>query len=130
MDTALTLQQVREMVAHDEGDGKVLEAIDDILTFLLAVTPAVAGLTSPAGALALALLAVKQELARVGKNLLARLQERANADPATREQHLLAAHTVMFYAAFLEVLDSESKAPKKRTAESLEALVAKAANRE
>lgn len=101
----LTFRHACELVQRDSTDTELIDKLDHLLSFVLLITPLALGASSPVSPAAVALISAKGEATKVGKWLAKRLLTREiekNID--RRQERLIAAHVVISYAAFFEVL--------------------------
>ena len=78
MDTTLTFKDVCELIKKEhQSDPKLIEAVDSLLGVAFILSRIVFG---PAGAAALALLGVKNELIKIGKSVYEKLTSKKDED--------------------------------------------------
>lgn len=100
----LTFKQICDLIKKDENaDPALIEAVDKLLGLTIICAPAFLG---PAAAAFLPLLAVKNELVRLGKSVVSKITGESDRDYLGREQRMQTAYGVICYTAFFDALDA------------------------
>ena len=96
----LTFREVCKLLKRD--DGSPIDAVDKLLgaTIVLSV-----GVIGPQALPALGLLRAKDEITRLGKNLLEKVTSKKEADFIVRTEQMKIAYGLMCFTAFFEALD-------------------------
>jgi hypothetical protein len=97
--TELSFDDLRDLV-RETGDGPLLEKADRFLGAALLVTAAATGQPG-----IIALLAPKDELVKIGKQLIRKLTGRPNESFLARHRRMVAAHRIVVYTAFFAAAD-------------------------
>ena len=95
----------KEVCAHiQKEEPELLEATDKLLGITLVCSPIVLG---PLGFGLLPLIAVKNELTKVGKNVLEKFSKKKDADYIARQTRMQVAYGLICFTAFFEALDRQ-----------------------
>lgn len=101
----ITLKQVCDFVAKDGAkDPHLIQAVDNLLGLTLLCAPVVVG---PAAAALLPLLAVKNELVKIGKFIFDKLTKNRDDDYVARQERMQTAYGLICFTAFFEALDRQ-----------------------
>jgi hypothetical protein len=98
----LTFKDVCKFIKEDEPS--LVETVDKFIGLGLILSPIALG---PAGLALLPLLAVKNELTKLGKGLLDGISKKKDVDFLSRQTRLQAAYGLICYTAFFEALDRQ-----------------------
>jgi hypothetical protein len=98
----LSFKQVCEFIKKD--DPTLIEDVDKLLGLLLVCSPIVVG---PAAAAFLPLIAVKNELIKLGKGVFEAFSEKKDDDYVARQQRMEIAYGLICFTAFFEALDRQ-----------------------
>jgi len=103
----LTFKQVCELIKKD--DPKLIDAVDKLLGLALLCSPAIIG---PAAAAALpSMIAVKNEIVKIGKGLFEVVTSKKDDDYLARQQRMEIAYGLICFTAFFEALDRQIPEP-------------------
>lgn len=86
-----------------KDDPKLIEAVDTLLGLALICSPVVLG---PAAAALLLMLAVKNELTKIGKSVFEKLTNKKDEDYVLRHETMRIAYGLLVFTSFFDALDS------------------------
>lgn len=99
-----TFKSVCETIKKQgKDDPKLLKAVDNLLGFALICSPAVLG---PAAVALLPMLAVKDELTKIGQSVFEKLTKKKDEDYLLRYETMRAAYGLLVFTSFFDALDA------------------------
>ncbi|MGL1958761.1 MAG: hypothetical protein OCD00_15775 [Colwellia sp.] len=98
----LTFSEVCNFIKND--DGKLIDAVDKLLGAAIICSPAIFG---PIALPALGLLASKNGLTSLGKDLLSKITSKDDSDYLARMQRMQISYGLICYTAFFDAIDKE-----------------------
>lgn len=100
MSLELSFKQVCKFIQKD--DSTLIEAVDNLLGLAIVCSPALLG---SVGLAVLPLLAAKNEITKIGRNVFNALSRKNDVDFLAREMRMQVAYGLISYTAFFEALD-------------------------
>ena len=98
----LSFKQVCDFIKKD--DPALIDAVDKLLGLTLVCSSLVMG---PAAVVLLPIIAVKNEVVKLGKHVFEAFSKRNDADYVARQQRMEIAYGLICFTAFFEALDGQ-----------------------